>query len=142
MARKLAELIITSDSCLYSQWCPGDDNLIADSLSQDFHIPSPYLSYLLHSHFPLQAPFGLTILPLTPDIISWLTCLLRNQLHLVPLPTLSERVDMVLQDLIYPSNWNPSGPPWIAWHRPSRWLIGQTPDWMETINLDTFYSAN
>jgi hypothetical protein len=30
-------------------------------------------------HFPDQAPFGLTILPVPPDIISWLTCLLVSQ---------------------------------------------------------------
>ncbi len=78
-ARKAAELLIQSESCLYSQWFPGDQNSISDSLSRDFHIPPANLSSLLASHFPEQAPFGLTILPLPPDIVSWLTCLLLSQ---------------------------------------------------------------
>jgi hypothetical protein len=80
-ARKLAELIIHSESCIYSQWFPGNQNSISDSLSRDFHIPSSHLSSLLVSYFPEQAPFGLTILPLPPEIVSWLTCLLLNQLQ-------------------------------------------------------------
>lgn len=78
-ARKLADLIIKSESCLYSQWFSGEQNSISDALSRDFHIPSSHLAFLLQSHFPEQAPFGLTILPLPPDIVSWLTCLLLSQ---------------------------------------------------------------
>jgi hypothetical protein len=78
-ARKLAELLIQSESCLYSQWFPGDKNSISDSLSRDFHIPPSNLSVLLQSYYPDQAPFGLTILPLPPNIASWLTCLLLSQ---------------------------------------------------------------
>jgi hypothetical protein len=78
-ARKLAELLIETESCLYSQWFPGDMNSISDSLSRDFHIPSSNLAFLLQSHYPDQAPFGLTILPLPPDIVSWLTCQLLSQ---------------------------------------------------------------
>jgi hypothetical protein len=77
--RKLANLLIESDCNLYSQWFPGDNNAITDSLSRDFHIPDAHLSFLLESHVPEQAPFGLKILPLPPDIISWLTCLLHSQ---------------------------------------------------------------
>ncbi len=57
-ARKLAELLIQSESSLYSQWYPGDQNSISDSLSCDFHIPPSNLAFLLLSHFPDQAPFG------------------------------------------------------------------------------------
>jgi hypothetical protein len=35
-AQKLADLILGSESCLYSQWFPGSHNAIADSLSRDF----------------------------------------------------------------------------------------------------------
>jgi hypothetical protein len=75
----LADIILDSNSCLYSQWFPGNHNSIADSLSRDFHINDSNLSSLLASHFPEQAPFGLTILPVPPEIISWLTCLLLRQ---------------------------------------------------------------
>ncbi len=79
-ARKLANILIESESNLFSQWFPGDDNKIADSLSCNFHISDAHLSFLLESHLLEQAPFGLKLLPLTPDVISWLTCLLRSEL--------------------------------------------------------------
>jgi len=78
-ARKLADLLLESESCLYSQWFPGSQNSIADSLSRDFHIGSSNLANSLLSHFPEQAPFGLVILPVPPDIVSWLTSLLLKQ---------------------------------------------------------------
>jgi hypothetical protein len=78
-ARKLADIIIETESCLYSQWFPGDQNNIADSLSRDFHIEQSHLCTLLLSRFPEQAPFGLVLLPVPPGIVYWLTCLLRSQ---------------------------------------------------------------
>jgi hypothetical protein len=81
-ARKLADILIETESCLFSQWFTGALNNIADSLSRDFHIESSHLCSLLLSHFPDQAPFGLTILPVPPEIVYWLTSLLRSQ----PLP--------------------------------------------------------
>jgi hypothetical protein len=83
-ARKLADILMESESCLYSQWFPGALNNIANSLSRDFHIESSHLCTLLLSHFPDQAPFGLTILPVPPGIVYWLTCLLRSQPPLEP----------------------------------------------------------
>jgi hypothetical protein len=39
-ARHLANILIKTKSCLYSQWFPGDQNIVSDSLSRDFHLPS------------------------------------------------------------------------------------------------------
>jgi hypothetical protein len=78
-ARKLADIMLQSEICLYSQWFPGEKNIIADSLSRDFHLSDSSLSDLLISHFPDQAPFGLKILPLPPEIVSWSTCLLLSR---------------------------------------------------------------
>jgi len=78
-ARKLADILLTTETCLYSQWFPGEENLITDSLSRDFHISDSCLSDLLLTHFPEQAPFGLRILLIPPEIASWLTCLLLSQ---------------------------------------------------------------
>jgi hypothetical protein len=78
-ARQLASIIIKTNSCLYSQWFPGEENVVSDSLSRDFHIPSDSLSQIISSSFPEQAPFGLKILHLPTEIVSWLTSLLRNQ---------------------------------------------------------------
>jgi len=184
-ARKLASLILETNSNLYSQWFPGDQNYIADSLSRDFHIDDTSLANLLSLHFPEQVPFGLTILPVPPEIVSWLTCLLRSQqqkepwskeptrskfalgvassstLHQseshqihtstnspsrkklkssAPSLTQSERVDYVMEKLVNPSNQSPLDPPWIAYHRSSNWLIGQTQDWMEMADLHRFYN--
>jgi hypothetical protein len=37
-ARHLAKLIIDSQSCIYSQWFGGADNVVSDALSRDFHL--------------------------------------------------------------------------------------------------------
>jgi hypothetical protein len=61
--RKLAYLLMKSESSLYSQWLPDDQNSISDILFHDFHTP----------------PSNLAFLPESPDIVSWLTCLLLSQ---------------------------------------------------------------
>ncbi len=77
-ARQLATIIIDSNACLYSQWFPGAENLIADSLSRDFHLNDDELTIFLTSRLPHQAPFGLKISPLPKEISSWLTSMLQN----------------------------------------------------------------
>lgn len=79
-ARKLAQLVIDNDCCLYSQWFQGDFNTVSDCLSQDFHLNDHSLTLLIKSCVPHQVPFGFEIYPLPPEISSWLTCLLQNQL--------------------------------------------------------------
>jgi len=78
-ACKLARILIDTKSCLFSQWFPGESNIVSDSLSRDFHLPVDYLSNILSIRVPEQAPFGLTIWPLPIEIDSWLTSLLCNQ---------------------------------------------------------------
>lgn len=78
-AQQLASLVLSSETSLYSQWFPGEQNTIADSLSRDFRINDTNLSSLLISHFLDQVPYGLDILPVPPNIVSWLTCLLLSQ---------------------------------------------------------------
>jgi len=77
-ARQLASIVIESNACLYSQWFPGGENIIADSLSRDFHLSDDNLTNFLISHVSHQAPFGLKINPLPKEIYSWLTCMLQN----------------------------------------------------------------
>lgn len=74
-ARELVELLIHSESFLYSQWVPENKNAISDSLSR----VSSNLSFLLYLSFLKQTPFGLTKLPMPPEILSWLTCQLLRQ---------------------------------------------------------------
>jgi hypothetical protein len=77
-ARHLASLILQSKSCLYSQWFPGRENSVADSLSRDFHLNDSILSKFILSSVPNQVPFGLKINPLPRKISCWLTSMLRN----------------------------------------------------------------
>jgi hypothetical protein len=76
MARQQASIIIRTKSCLYSQWFQCGDNIVADSLSRDFHVPANTLSQLILSSVPNQVPFGLRIQALPEEKSSWLTCLL------------------------------------------------------------------
>jgi len=78
IARKLANLVIDSQICIYSQWFPGDSNSISDSLSRDFNIESSNLCYMLSTAFPLQAPFGLKLHHLPNEIVLWMTSLLQS----------------------------------------------------------------
>ena len=70
----------------YSQWFPGDENDVADSLSRDFHLSDAELTNLLTHIVPQQLPQDFTIVPLPNEIVSWLTSLLqklpvKEQLH-------------------------------------------------------------
>jgi hypothetical protein len=75
-ARKLATLLIDSNSCIYSQWFSGELNNVSDSLSRDFHLSDSYLVTHLPSVFPHQVPLGLQINPLPIEISSWVTSVL------------------------------------------------------------------
>lgn len=47
----LANIMIDNQACLYSQHILGASNIIADSLSRDFHIDYNTLVELIHSNF-------------------------------------------------------------------------------------------
>ena len=62
----------------YSQWFPGADNNVEDSLSCNFQLlDKDYISYLCH-FFPTQMPSRFKIIPLPNEIILWLTSLLQR----------------------------------------------------------------
>jgi len=83
-ARKLATLVMETASCIYSQWFPGESNSISDSLSRDFNIDPTLLCHILSVQFPSQVPFGLSLLPLPNEIVSWVTSLLQSQQQTEP----------------------------------------------------------
>ncbi len=78
-ARHLAYTMLSCKSCLYSQWFPGDENQVSDSLSRDFQLNNEELTHLITTFLPEQVPFGFHLCPLPEEIVSWLTLLLRNQ---------------------------------------------------------------
>jgi hypothetical protein len=75
VARHLATLVIEADTCLYSQWFAGEDNIVSDALSRRFDLTDTALTSLLLSTVPSQVPHGLSICPLPSEIVSWLTWL-------------------------------------------------------------------
>jgi hypothetical protein len=184
MASQLATLVIDAHCCLLSQRFPGEENVVSDCLSHDFHLNYIALTHLVHFHAKHQVPFGFNLYPLPTKISSRLTCLLWNQLsdkqwskeqtrsnflrgmasdnifyqlgsnltgslmdspatknteYLEHLQQLSEKVDSVIRECLS-QNLAPFGPPWIAWLRPSSWLIGLTQDLTKTPTLHSFYN--
>ena len=74
VARKLATLILNSNTVLYRQWFRGADNDVADSLSRDAY----YLTNNSHAQFltqtiPQQVPTSFKIHPLPNVITSFIT---------------------------------------------------------------------
>lgn len=85
-ARKLATIVTTNRSQLFSQWFPGHHNDIADSLSRDTHIPTSQLTASLTSLFPSQIPPSFRIKPLPTEIASFIYS------TLLPLPVQQQRL--------------------------------------------------
>ncbi len=62
----------------YSQWFPGAENNVADSLSRDFHLSDIELITYMRHNFPSQIPSRFEIVPLPNEIVLWLTSLLQQ----------------------------------------------------------------
>jgi hypothetical protein len=61
----------------YSQWFPGVENNVVDSLSCNFHLSDDILTAHLRSVYPSQIPSNFRIVPLPNEIVCWLTLLLQ-----------------------------------------------------------------
>jgi hypothetical protein len=62
----------------YSQWFPGKENIVANTLSRDNNCSDKELTLIFCSHCPSQIPDHFKIPPLPNKIISWLTVLLHR----------------------------------------------------------------
>jgi hypothetical protein len=78
VARELATTLIQKDCCLYSQWFPGTDNIVPDSLSRDHHLSDSSLLTLLQSACPTQVPKDFVIRQIPPALVSTMTTWLHN----------------------------------------------------------------
>ena len=78
LARTHADRVLKADIKDYSQWFPGAENDLADSLSRDFHIPDKNLVPLYKSFIPKQVPKNLRISPLPTEIELWICAWLRK----------------------------------------------------------------
>ena len=86
VAREHAARLVSNDVREYSQWFPGRYNLIADSLSRDFHLCDAQLTQLYYSRFHGQIQSTFKIVRVPEEIDSWLCAWLQlmpdNQLQL------------------------------------------------------------
>jgi hypothetical protein len=79
VARRLANLILDSDSVLYTQWFKGSWNLVTDSLSRDVHFLSPELhEKFLHKTIQKQLPPNFHIATLPEEISSFIISILQQ----------------------------------------------------------------
>jgi hypothetical protein len=62
----------------YSQWFPGEENVIADALSRDDDRDDTELTKILQTFCPSQLPQDFKIVPLPSEISSWLTSVLQK----------------------------------------------------------------
>ena len=88
VARHLAGILLETDCTLYSQHVPGKQNVIADSLSRDHHVPDDILTQSLSRLLPEQIPSNFRMVELPTEITSWI-CSLRACLTA---PTVSPQV--------------------------------------------------
>jgi hypothetical protein len=86
LARATATMIMSHESCLYSQWFAGKENDVADSLSHDHHLSDAALLALLLSSVPEQVPKDFRLCPILPDIDSKITTWLLSLLPLTQSP--------------------------------------------------------
>jgi hypothetical protein len=74
----MGEDLIKRRACNYSQHLAGDENIIADSLSRDTHLSQKQHFALLTSTSPPLLPHNFQIIPLSPQIISWIDSLVAQ----------------------------------------------------------------
>ena len=79
IARKVADIILDAEACLYSQWFAGTQNVATDSISRDciFLSPEAHVAMLKH-YIPKQTPANLVLKPLPKEISSWIGSLLQR----------------------------------------------------------------
>jgi hypothetical protein len=86
LARWLGYHQLEHNYCLYSQWFPGDANIVTDCLSRDFHLTDTELTLMLQTHCPEQLPKNFRICPVSPETISWVYSMLPLRPENTPLP--------------------------------------------------------
>ena len=85
VARKVANIVLQSETVLYRQWFRGEDNVVADSLSRDCYYLTPHA----HENFLLQTvssqlPRNFRIMPVPAEISSFVS----STLELLPVQPL------------------------------------------------------
>ena len=87
--------MMTNKIKTYSQWFPGEENDVSDSLSRDFHLSDDELTNLYLSQIPSQTPQDFNIRPLPQEIESWLYALLRQLPEMTQSPEQHQKSKLV-----------------------------------------------
>jgi hypothetical protein len=77
-SRKFVDIMISSNTCVYSQHIPGISNRIADALSSRFDLSDEDLTSFLNSFPDSQVQSSYKLCPVHPDICSWMTYWLQK----------------------------------------------------------------
>jgi hypothetical protein len=77
VCRHHTTLVIDHEIREYSQWFPGEENLVADSLARDNDRSDEELTRVLKYFCPQQVPENFELRSLPNEIVSWLTSLLQ-----------------------------------------------------------------
>ena len=136
VCRHHATLFIDYEIREYSQWFPGEENLVADSLTRDDDRSDEELTRVLKYFCPQQVPENFKIQPLPNEIVSWLTSLLQ----MLPVkPQLQEKHTRTMigrgedgSNIPIPSDWEAT-PSWMGFPDinksaswvPSPWLTAK-----------------
>jgi len=72
-SRKFAEILLSSNTCIYSQHIPGSSNKIADVLSRKFELSDDSLVSFVRDLCPNQVPSSFKVFPVHPVIDCWMT---------------------------------------------------------------------
>lgn len=78
VARFHARSMMAREACNYSQHLPGRLNIIADSLSRDFHLSDEQLISMLTSLHPSLSPSQIKLVPPPPEITSWIASMAQR----------------------------------------------------------------
>jgi hypothetical protein len=78
VCREDALTMMVNEICDYSQWFPGKENVVADSLSRDDDRTDEELTFIYKTFCPEQVPSHFKIVPLPNKITSWLTSVLQK----------------------------------------------------------------
>ena len=71
--RKYAEILMQHNCCLYSQNIQGEKNKVADALSRLHHLSPLCMHTYIISNSPSQVPPTFRLVPLPPEMSSWVT---------------------------------------------------------------------
>ena len=79
LGRKLANLVLDSNTVLYKQWLKGQDNVVADSLSWDnYFLSANTYTQFLQLTVPQQLRRNFVIKPVPKEICCFITLMLQQ----------------------------------------------------------------